>query len=218
MNSFDEIRNLYLKSHEEHGDTPAALFTPKDRHEQRFRPILEVLQSRNAKSLLDYGCGLGQLRAYLAEMNVRIQYTGWDITPSFIMSCQSRFGTASRFEIVDPEAQLSEHFDIVVCSGVFNLSTSDDSNESLEYVLNRINQLLTITDQVFICDFLSPFVDFKQDRAQHIQIEKIAHWLIRCGYRRFVFRHDVLPYEYTVVVYKNDLVDKVKNVYLKDNS
>lgn len=217
MNSFDEIRNLYTKSHVEHGDTPAALLTPKDRHEQRFRPILEMLQSHNVKSLLDYGCGLGQLRAYLDEMNVNIEYTGWDITPSFIMSCQSRFGTASRFEIVDPEAQPSEHFDMVVCSGVFNLSISDDLNESLEYVLKRIEQLLSITDEVFICDFLSSFVDFKQDRAQHIQIEKIAHWLVSCGHRRFVFRHDVLPYEYTVIVYKDDLVDKVRNVYFEDN-
>ena len=84
-------------------------------------------------------------------------------------------------------------------------------------MLKRIEQLLSITDEVFICDFLSSFVDFKQDRAQHIQIEKIAHWLVSCGHRRFVFRHDVLPYEYTVIVYKDDLVDKVRNVYFEDN-
>jgi len=213
MTKFEDIRRVYAESHERYGDTSAALLTPKGRHDLRFLPIMEILKNRTEGSLLDYGCGIGLLYESIRKAKLEVEYTGWDMTPSFIESCQQRFGSTERFRLIEPDTPIAEKFDFVVCSGVFNLATSEDEGESHTYVRERLRQLLSVTDQVLTCDFLSPFVDFKQDGAQHIAIELVAKWLVESGHRRFIIRHDLLPYEFTVVVYKDSRIIRPQNVY-----
>ena len=218
MTKFGDIRRVYAESHKRYGDTSAALLTPKGRHDLRFLPIMEILKNRTEGSLLDYGCGIGLLYESIRKANLEVKYTGWDMTVSFIESCQHRFGSTERFRLIEPDTPITEHFDFVVCSGVFNLATSEDEGESHTYVRERLYQLLSVTDQVLTCDFLSPFVDFEQDGAQHVAIELVAKWLVESGHRRFIIRHDLLPYEFTVVVYKDSTIIRPQNVYESEPS
>lgn len=218
MTKFEEIRRAYTENHRRYGNTSAALLTPKGRHDLRFLPIMEILKSRKAGSLLDYGCGIGLLYESIREAKLEVEYTGWDMTRSFIESCQHRFESSERFRWIEPDTPIVEHFDFVVCSGVFNLATSEDQSESRMYVRDRLSQLLSVTDQVLTCDFLSPYVDFKQDGAQHIEIELVAKWLVEAGHRRFLIRHDLLPFEFTVVVYKDSTIIRPQNIYESDPS
>jgi len=213
MHNFEQIRGSYAEAHKQYGDTSAAQFTPKGRHEERFRPAIELLKRGSFRSILDYGCGLGFLLEHLIAEGVPIEYTGWDITPSFISSCNRRFGSIGNFKVIDPLAPLSGSFDAVVCSGVFNLSTSQDSSASLEYVRTRLASLLSIAREFLLCDFLSPYVDFTQPDAQHIDPSTVVGWLIDLGFRRFQIRHDLLPYEYSILVFRNSQIIRPKNVY-----
>jgi len=213
---FERIREMYAAGHRTHGDTSAALMTPKGRHDLRFRPVVEELRRNPSMSVLDYGCGLGHLLMELAPEFPDVRYTGVDITPSFIESCNRRLGNAGKFELVEPDGPIGGTYDIVVCSGVFNLKTSESPVESLAYVENRIAELLAVCREVFICDFLSPFVDFEQDGAQHIPIETVAGWLVKRSLRRFVVRHDLLPYEFTVVVRMDSTIKRPENIFVVD--
>ncbi len=214
---FEFNRALYSRSHEQFGDSSAALLTPKGRHEIRFRPVLEVLNARPNSSVLDYGCGLGFLYDFLCENNLMLDYTGVDMTSSFIESCQKRIGGDAKFRVIEPSERLQESFDVVVCSGVFNLVTSDDAAESLHYVRSRLSELLRATRHALVCDFLSPFVDFQQPTAQHVSIETVTTWLVDMGFRRFQIRHDLLPYEYTIVVFINSSIARPQNVFVEDS-
>lgn len=213
---FDSIRDLYSRSHERHGDSSAALLTPKGRHELRFRPVVEELVRRPAASVLDYGCGIGLLLSHLRSTIGDVDYTGLDITPSFVESCRSRLGDHGRFELIEPEQPIASRHDIVVSSGVFNLKSSADDVESLDYVERRIGELLEACNEVLICDFLSPFVDYAQEGAQHIPVETVCGWFTGRSLRRFVVRHDLLPYEYTMVVYKDSRIRRPDNIFEVD--
>lgn len=213
MRPFDEIREKYSRSHRIFGESSKAMLTPKGRHEYRFQILLDVLDALTTPTLLDYGCGLGFLLTYLQSKSIDIQYTGMDITPSFIDSCQKKFDTCGRFELIDPYQPIIGRFDIVFCSGVFNLAHTEDKSVSLSYVKARLGQLLDATNKVLICDFLSPFVDYVQPGAQHVELEIVANWLISMGHRKFQIRHDLLPYEYSIVVYKNSTILRPNNVF-----
>lgn len=215
---FELIRDLYSEGHKRYGDSSAALLTPKGRHEFRFRPVVEALLANAHVSVLDYGCGLGFLCEFLREHGLSVDYTGVDMTPSFIKSCRERLGAYGQFELVGPQTKLSGKFDVVVCSGVFNLATSDDVQESLLYVQSRLCDLIDVTNHLLICDFLSPFVEFRQPRAQHIDIDVVSGWFVEMGLRRFHIRHDLLPYEYTLIVYKDSEILRPENIFKSTRS
>ena len=90
--------------------------------EKRFAAAL-ALGSFHRRSLLDVGCGFGDLLAFLNARGVRPRYTGVDICPPMIERCKRRFrDSGARFFIgdaLDWEPAGDESFDYVVASGIF---------------------------------------------------------------------------------------------------
>lgn len=210
-NKFDEVRALYEDLHREHGDSPAALMTPKGRNEIRFLSVLPLL-TRPKMRILDYGCGLGYLYDFLAKNGQDVEYTGVDITPSFIESCRKAYPDGS-FELISPEAELEGRFDIVFSSGVFNIATHENEELSKAYAFDRIRHLFDLASEALVCDCMSGYVDFQQEGALHFSVSELSDFCVANLGRRFVIRHDLLPYETTVIAYKNSDIRRPDNVF-----
>lgn len=211
---FEQIKADYHAKFEEFGVSSAAMLMPKGRHDARFSVVAEHLRKLNNPTLLDYGCGLGFLHDYLNEQKVSNRYFGVDMTRSFIESSRARVGSSARFEVIDPEEVLTEEFDVVYASGVFNLQSAKSEADSLAYVRKRLVNLLDISKKLLIVDFLSPDVDFEQEGSQHIDYRLVLDWLVPSFSRRWVVRHDYLPYEYTIIIFKDDQTEKPLNIFL----
>ena len=211
---FGHIKRLYGESFRTHGDSPASLLTPKGRNELRFRAIDSFI-TRPGIRVLDYGCGLGYLYQYLRNAGHDIAYTGVDILSDFVYACRKKHPDAT-FNQVDALANICGEYDVVFSSGVFNLRTHDDQLESKAYVLDRVEQLFAMASEVLICDFLSAFVDFQQSDAQHFSAGEIAEFCVSRLGRRFQLRHDLLPYEMTLVVWKDSEIKRPENLYEVD--
>lgn len=213
VNNFEKITTDYSSQFEIHGVSSASMLMPKGRHSARFEVVAKYIEQFQNPSVLDYGCGLGFLHAYLTENKIQHQYTGVDIVPDFIKSCRERFVPPAVFQQIHPEDQITDSYDFVYASGVFNLRSADDDDVSFSYVRARLLELFKITKQVMIVDFLSPDVDFRQDGAQHIDYRTVLDWLIPDNSRRWVLRHDYLPYEYSIVVFKDDEIIRPENTF-----
>ena len=214
MEGFEEIKGMYVEALRRHGDSPASLLTPKGRSHLRFRAIKEQV-NKNGLKILDYGCGLGFLYDYLSKTKFSFEYTGIDIVPQFIDSCKLKYPKAC-FDVIDPTRPICGEYDIVFASGVFNLITHDSEIISKEYALERIEYLFSITNKILVCDFLSSLVDFKQYKAQHFSPSEIVEFCSNKLSRRFKLRHDLLPYEMTLIVWKNDEIHRPDNIYSSD--
>ena len=213
---FEKIKLMYGDSYRRHGDSPASLLTPKGRSELRFRAIDPFVQGPDITSVLDYGCGLGYLFEYLQNERRKVSYCGMDVMPEFVDACIKKCPSGATFESIDPNASIGGHYDVVFSSGVFNLQTHADVNESKAYAFDRLKQLFASASQVLVCDFLSPFVDFRQPDGQHFTIEEISEFCFLNLGRRFVIRHDLLPYEFTLIVWKDSEIKRPENIYLAD--
>lgn len=211
---FDHIRQLYRESYEVNGDSPSSLLTPKGRNELRFRAVAPLIDGPGA-SILDYGCGLGYLYDYLSALDPSIKYTGVDILPEFIQACAEKYPTAT-FSQISAHEDVSGTYDIVFSSGVFNLATHDDPKDSKNYAFERLEHLFGLTRKVLVCDFLSTLVDFVQPGAQHFSIAEISSFVTAKLGRKFQIRHDLLPYEQTLIVFKNDGIVRPQNIYVED--
>lgn len=212
---FNEIKSLYSNSYRINGNSPASLLTPKGRQDIRFSVLDTLLKDHS--SILDFGCGLGHLFPYVYQKSKSITYTGFDITPEFIEDCTHRYPNAS-FQLINPNQTIKNisPFDIVFLSGVFNIVTHNDLEVSKQYAYSKLIELFTIVKDVLVCDFLSAYVDFQQHDAQHFSVEEISRFCYENLSRKFQIRHDILPYEFTLIVWKDATIQRPDNIYMRN--
>jgi len=211
---FDGVVNQYTTKYLECGDSPVSLLCPKGRQDLRFRAIDEFI-TRDGITILDYGCGLGHLFSYLSEFEQRLTYVGVDMVSEFVSACTKKFSGQASFKLLPPEQEIPGGFDIVFASGVFNIKYGDPAT-SKQYVFERMQQLMAASTNVFICDFLSENVDFRQCGAQHFSVSEIAEFCVSRLSRRFVIRHDLRPYEFTLIAFKDDEVAHPASIFRSD--
>jgi SAM-dependent methyltransferase len=210
---FHSIIDAYEAGYRAHGDSPAALLGAKGRQHIRFEALLPLLRSGAVTSLLDYGCGLGHLLSYLRSHGWPGAYHGVDIVESFVAHARARQHPGATFELIQPGSDIGGTFDVVYASGVFNLRSHDDAAESKHYALERLAQLFDRSRQFLVCDFMTDYVDFRQEGAQHWHPAELMDFAVARLTRRFVVRHDLLPYEFSIVFYKDFGITRPDNAY-----
>ncbi len=96
-------------------------------HEKRFQVLLDNV-TLTGKSLIDVGCGLGDLFGYLKAAGMDVNYTGIDILGQMINAARERYpeGVFMQGNIFTENPFRAKHFDIVFCSGIFNLNLGDN--------------------------------------------------------------------------------------------
>lgn len=96
---------------------------------KRFGVLYEN-EDLSGKKLLDVGCGTGDLYGYLINLGVDVDYYGIDLLSgmtdrAYDMYPKGRFFTGDIFK----ESIFSKkQFDIVFCSGIFNLNMGDNDS------------------------------------------------------------------------------------------
>ena len=214
MSSFENIKKQYKSQFEKYGDSPKSILTPKARNSIRYSIISDYVNSNKELNILDYGCGLGYLLEYLKPRYKNLNYHGYDLIPDFISHCNGKFLEGnSEFSVVSPDKKIKDEFDVVFASGVFNLKSSESEEESKLYAFSKIKELFFSSKELLIVDFPSQYIDFTHPEAQHFNIGEVIDFCVNQLSRKFIIRHDKLPYEFTLVVWKNDKISKPLNVF-----
>jgi SAM-dependent methyltransferase len=109
-----------------HGRSRGSLgWQSRDWQMTRFEAVLS-LASFQGWSVLDIGCGLGDLAGVLRAKAPESTYTGWDINPNFVEACRAERPDHTfelRNILTDPPAR---PFDAVVSVGPINIDIGDN--------------------------------------------------------------------------------------------
>lgn len=117
----------------------------------RFEALLEGVAESDltsgALSVLDVGCGMGDLVAHLQGTGRAVQYTGIDLHPEMIARARARF-PEHRFECRDVRS-IDERYDVVLCSGALSvrLESEEASWALVETMFSLANRVLTFNLQ-----------------------------------------------------------------------
>jgi len=118
----DDERNvrLYTQFLRRHGISARALdWGSAESQALRFRVLAEVGELDGA-SVLDVGCGLGDLWAWLRRNGIRARYTGVDLAPAMIEAARRRFPRVYfRTANLLAPGEMRQRYDYVLCSGLF---------------------------------------------------------------------------------------------------
>lgn len=195
----------YSKRLAEFGKSPKALGWFKNRSDLRF----EILQSRwnlDHASVLDFGCGFGDLYRYLSvNKGFSVQYKGIDINPELIKEARKEWPGID-FQCTNLLTEpLPETVEYVLASGVFNFQLEDNYD-----FINRCFECFSqIAKKGFALNFLSNQVDYELENTFHADPAVVLSYAFQYS-RNVVLRNDYMPFEFTIFV---DLAESIDSQY-----
>lgn len=197
MDLAEHYRQLFLK----YGDSPMAVqWSNLESQNIRFQ-ILSEIANLNHCSILDLGCGTGQLATYLKKNNIHVQYTGVDIVDEFL-ECAAKKHPEHDFCKLDKA--LICRYDYVLISGVFNNEMSDNRS----FYMGMIEKLFPIVNKGLAFNMLSYYVDYYDKGLFYEKPETVFEFIKQKITPYVVIRNDyqikegIIPFEFTVYAYK----------------
>lgn len=192
------------------GYSPQTLGWNKPKHRLRYEVLLAYwdLAAAPGTSVLDVGCGFGDLFGYARERDWPISYHGVDLNPKLIDVAREVYPEAG-FSVADPLTDgLTGEYDVIVASGTHNHPVSNHD----EYVAETFALFAAHARRGFAINFLSDRVSFRRDDNAYTSPERALALALRHS-RRVQLRHDYMPFEFTVIVDRDDTFDDALTVF-----
>jgi len=113
-------KKSYQSSYRKHGVSPRALKWHSEKAaRQRYEQIVADIDF-NKKSILDVGCGFGDIIPYIADKSNAFNYIGIDLVPEFVKEAK-KIHPKHKFLVGNYFKQpLKKDFDIIICCGALN--------------------------------------------------------------------------------------------------
>lgn len=192
------IIELYSGLVEQYGQDPRSLdWGSRESQESRFSILAEIAPLEGT-SILDLGCGLADLKEFFQIKKLSVDYTGYDITSTMIDNARKRFPD-SHFEVRNildgPEPEPA--FDYVLSSGIFYLRKT----EPMEFMEKIVGRMFALCRRGVAFNTLSLRADRMGSDEFYADPGEVLT-LCQSITRRVILRHDYLPHDFTVYLYR----------------
>lgn len=184
-------KQFYHNAVEEHGLSPQGLcWHSRDSQEIRFDQLVSLLPLDTA-SIVDAGCGFGDLYPYLcAQGKNSIAYTGLDALEMMVREALRRTGQPIyQCDILSDPLVEGEFY---VCSGALNILTQEEGYRFIE-------RCYSASTRGIIFNFLEG--ENRSKTYNYLQAHKIEKLGKRLG-ARLIFRRGYYDNDCTVAFYK----------------
>jgi SAM-dependent methyltransferase len=197
-------KKSYQKSYKKYGVGPKALKWHSEKAaKQRYEQIVVDIDF-NGKSILDVGCGFGDIIPYIADKSDIFSYTGIDFVPEFIKEAK-RIYPKHRFLVGNYFKQpLERKFDIIICSGALNGNYADNlgfRKKAIKTMFNHVKECL-----VFNMAGRHP----KPKTAKHSNVwfadSKTIHDYCKTLSKKVLLKDDYHSNDFTIVMFKENLI------------
>jgi len=129
-------------------------------HQRRRFSVLTATVDMSGKSVVDFGCGFGDLFGFLGETGIDVaSYTGLDINPDLVRIARETYPAAdypnTRFAVseLDRPEPIENCAEVVIMLGVLNFRLSEMDNR--EFARLMLERAFSLSTEYLVCDFLS---------------------------------------------------------------
>lgn len=182
-----------------YGYSPKSIGWPKGEPEFRYYILTSIAKFQNGETLLDLGCGFGDLYSFLKKYLPGVKYMGVDFNPELIKIGKNVFPDADLRvgDIIEEDFGI---FDWVVGYGLFNNRLPEISNK--DSIKVTVEKMFEIAKKGVSVNFLSSYVDYMVPKAYHVSPEW-AFSFAKTLTKRVTLRHDYMPYDFFLYIYKD---------------
>ena len=198
-----EYIDRYTGRYNEFGVSPETLGWGKNGKQAiRFTVLSEYALSENA-SVLDVGCGFGDLYKFMKDAGWDSNYHGIDIVPVLLDEAKKLYPEI-KLENKDISKDFVESADYVIASGIFNAALSEEPNE--DHIERSVSKMFEVCNKAVCVDFMSTYVDFQKEGSWHTSPEW-AFSMAKKLSKRVILRNDYMPFEFSLIIFKYDSID-----------
>jgi trans-aconitate methyltransferase len=195
---------LVLKFHKDclaqsgEGSVGALGWETTESQQKRFEALAGIANLSNT-TVLDLGCGYGDLKAFLDERYAGVRYTGIDFMPEFIERAKQRFSgnSTAQFLRQDFTAMDIPGADYVFGSGIFCYPTQQP-----DYYQGLIDRMLRSARKGIAFNMLNA-ADFPEGLYLKAHDMESMYRYCRTLSNRVELRTGYLAGDFTVYIYKN---------------
>lgn len=207
MDDFDKsvIVERYNERASQFGHGPAALGEPKQRQAFYYSRMLPRSEFQVADSILDIGCGYGDLNIYLRSGGWQGRYCGVDINPELIAEGRRRDPEVDLRVHDIQQATLGENFDW--CFACHVITSQTEKIAYLDHLRSMLEGMWCHANKGIFFNLLSPLADYTNPihaRPPFADVISIITGLTN----RFSLHHDYMPFEYSICAYKENEVNR----------
>lgn len=195
-----KIKSFYQSKFSKYGvDPKSLLWQGRGAAHQRFRQFWAELDFDN-KSILDVGCGFGEMGKFLSKRYSGVKYTGVDIVPEFIKEAKKLLPDLEFREEDFLNNPSDKTYDIVLASGVLNSNVTDN----MEYRKKAIKTMFDHADYVCAFNMLGAHPQPENEKNSNVWYADSMEILEYCFSltRRVILRHHYNPTDFTVFLFK----------------
>lgn len=191
------MREDYENSLQHYGPSPKALLWWDYKSMAiRFRELVKDVPI-DGRSIMDAGCGMGDLLPYLYAKSPDFEYLGVDKTKGFIEVAKKRY-EGHQFKFGDPFNRKLGTFDIVFCSGVMNGNVDNWLAKRKRMILNLYSQ----TREVLAFNMAGSLKPMAPDNLiAYADAQEILDFCKKLT-QRVIFRDQYLHNDFTIVMFK----------------
>lgn len=210
-----KILARYKERVDKFGHGAAAIGEPRDRQAYFFHFIIDAEGFDLSSSILDIGCGYGDLYGYLRSIGWNGRYTGIDVNRDLIEEGRRKYPDAD-LRVLDIQQQgPSEQFDWCVACGVLTART--EAIDYLAHLQDILDRMWRVSRKGLMFNLLSPLADYVHPFHARPPFDKVLKAVTRIT-SRFTLRHDYMPYDYAIYMYKNSAVNRDSLVFSAHDS
>lgn len=200
----EQVASYYSERVKAHGPTPhGADWNSATSQELRFQKLFKVCEEDNDFSLVEYGCGYGQLIAFLGAQEKSFHYLGIDISRDMISQAERLFGELEqcRFHLGDTSPEVCDY---AVASGVFNVKQRVTPEKWWDYMCHVLNDMNVHSRKGLAFNCLTTYSDPDRMRSDLYYADPcvVFDFCKRNFSRNVSLLHDYDLFEFTVVVRK----------------
>lgn len=199
-------RSHRLKAHysnllDEYGDSVEACQWGSP-YAQQFR-FLQLIQidNLNGKSILDVGCGRGDLYGFMKSRGVECQYTGIDLVPGLIELASAKYPEAEFLNLDLTCEPLDRKFDLVMMSGLFSNDLGEPRESAEAYMQTLLKAAWEKCSRAMAFNFMSSYLTISDPELVFFDPERVLGFCIRELSRKVALLHYYEPDRGDVAVY-----------------
>jgi len=201
MVNVNKVKEYFKEKFNKYGTTPQGEdWNSIESQTIRFDQLIEVIDSSQPYSIIDYGCGYGALIDHLRSLKHSFTYQGMDILEDVISSAKELhrdcFFTANEQELTPA--------DYVVESGIFNIKLDADYDDWTTHVLDTLNIMDRLAIKGFAFNCLTRYSDaeFMRPNLYYADPCFLFDYCKINFSRNVALLHDYELYDFTILVRK----------------
>ncbi len=198
----DDLKTYWNKNAEKYGDSPKAFdWGSRTSQVKRFEVLCDILPRSKPFSVLDVGCGLGDLQNLMAKWGLQFTtYTGVDISPKMIELARKKYPGVN-FVTHDMATSLNWVYDYVLLSGTLNKRIADTA-EQYAWAYQVLKESWAVAEKGMAFNMLSTYADHTAPDDFQYQPSKILEFCM--GLSRWVkLDHTYMPHDFTVYLWRD---------------